>query len=122
MNKIKELCLCKQISQKQLAALMGVTQPTISDWWSNKTQPKGERLTKLSEILQEPISVFMGFSDPKENAVENLGKTKEPISEDRLKEENVIMLSQLTPSEVQRVLDFVAGLKAARADGDSRQE
>ena len=47
MNTVKKLCLERDITQKQLAAAIGVSQPTVSDWINNKKDPSGARLEKL---------------------------------------------------------------------------
>jgi transcriptional regulator with XRE-family HTH domain len=65
MNKVKELCVRRGITQKQLAYSVGVSQPTVSDWFNNKTDPSGKRLEKLSEILGVSRAVIMGYdADP----------------------------------------------------------
>lgn len=63
MNRIKELCVRKGIEQKELAIIVGVSQPTVSDWFNNKKNPKGKNLAKLSEILDVPRAVIMGYED-----------------------------------------------------------
>ena len=61
MNRIKELCFQRNIEQKELAILIGVTQPTVSDWFNNKKNPKGKNLAKLAEVLGVSRSVIMGY-------------------------------------------------------------
>ena len=51
MNRVKELCDRKGILQKELAISIGVSRPTVSDWWNKKKDPRGERLTKLSDYF-----------------------------------------------------------------------
>lgn len=66
MNRIKELCIQKGIEQKQLAMMVGVSQPTVSDWFNNKKNPRGERLDKLAEILNVSRAFLLGYSDDEE--------------------------------------------------------
>lgn len=61
MNKVKELCARKDISQKELAALVGVSQPTVSEWFTNKKNPRGERLEKLSRVFGVSKAEIMGY-------------------------------------------------------------
>ena len=63
MNNVKKLCVRKGIEQKELSILVGVSQPTVSDWFNNKKNPSGKRLEKLSEILGASRSVILGY-DP----------------------------------------------------------
>lgn len=65
MNIVKELCIRRGITQKELALTIGVSQPTASDWFNNKTDPSGERLEKLSEVLGVSRAVILGYdNDP----------------------------------------------------------
>jgi len=41
----------KGYSQKELAELMGVSQPTVCDWETGKKNPAGKNLKKLSTLL-----------------------------------------------------------------------
>lgn len=39
------------LSQKRLAELLGVSQPTVSDWESGRKNPTLDNLTKIAELL-----------------------------------------------------------------------
>ena len=52
-----------------------------------------------------------GFDVPKN---EETYEKEKPIHEDELDNELLSLLSDLTPAEIVRVVDFVSGLKAAR--------
>jgi transcriptional regulator with XRE-family HTH domain len=62
MNIIRELRKKKGIQQKELAIEMGVSQPTVSDWESGKSDPSGERLKKLAEYFEVDEMVILGKS------------------------------------------------------------
>lgn len=65
MNRIKELCVRRGIDQKQVALRIGVSQPTVSDWFNQKKNPRDERLEKLCDMLNVSESVIFGYeSDP----------------------------------------------------------
>lgn len=51
MNIVKELRKKAGIQQKELALSIGVAQPTVSEWESNKKDPSGERLKRLAEYF-----------------------------------------------------------------------
>lgn len=85
------------ITQKQVAIHLGVSQPSVSDWFNNKSNPSGERLDKLADLLGVSRSIILGY-DPlpgdalqKGNAqgeeVEILFLTREgkPISKEKRK-------------------------------------
>lgn len=60
MNIVKELRKKKGIQQKELAIIVGVAQPTVSDWEANKKDPSGERLQKLAEYFGVDELVILG--------------------------------------------------------------
>lgn len=66
MNNVKELCIRRGIEQKELSILVGVSQPTVSDWFNQKKNPSGKRLDKLSEVLGVSRSVILGYDDDPE--------------------------------------------------------
>lgn len=48
---LKEIIKVKGVKQKWLAAKLGVSEVTVSNWCSGKTIPTEENYEKLSEIL-----------------------------------------------------------------------
>lgn len=60
LNIIKELRKKKGIQQKELALVIGVAQPTVSEWESGKKDPSGDRLRKLSEYFEVDELVILG--------------------------------------------------------------
>lgn len=63
MNKVKELCVRRGIDPKEIVYLVGVSQPTVSDWFNQKKNPSGKRLERLSEVLGVSRSVILGYDD-----------------------------------------------------------
>lgn len=64
MNIVKELRKAAGMQQKELAVVIGVTQPTISEWEHGKKDPSGERLQKLSEVFNVSPMTILGASVP----------------------------------------------------------
>ena len=60
MNIVKELRKKAGMQQKELALTIGVAQPTVSEWESNKKDPSGDRLKKLSELFGVDELVILG--------------------------------------------------------------
>ena len=60
MNIVKELRKKYGIQQKELALIIGVAQPTVSEWETGKKDPSGERLKKLAEYFQTDELVILG--------------------------------------------------------------
>ena len=66
MNTIRQLCLERDITQKQLAAAIGVSQPTVSDWMNNKKDPSGARLARLAEYFGVRESDILSYNEKKQ--------------------------------------------------------
>ena len=60
MNIIRELRKKAGIGQKELASIIGVSIPTVSDWETGKKQPSKDRLHKLAEFFQVDELVILG--------------------------------------------------------------
>lgn len=60
MNIVRELRKRAGIQQKELALIVGVAQPTVSEWELNKKDPSGERLKKLAEFFGVDELVILG--------------------------------------------------------------
>ena len=91
------------MSQEQLAEAIGANRVTISKYENGDYLPSVPALERLADALH---------TTPEELSGRDPGIKKEaPASglDDRLVE----MLVNLSPDQVQRVMDFVAGMKAA---------
>lgn len=63
MNRVRELRKRAGMQQKELAILVGVSKPTVSEWELNKKNPSGERLVKLTKIFGVDAGTILGY-DP----------------------------------------------------------
>lgn len=52
---LKELFKSKGVKQKWLAAKLGVSEVTVSNWVKEKSNPSTKHLEKLSIILDIPL-------------------------------------------------------------------
>ena len=66
-KRISKLRQDKNITQKDLASRLYVTDKTISSWESNRTEPSLEMLIKLSEVLECNASYLLYGDNSKEN-------------------------------------------------------
>ena len=105
MNIVKELCIRQGIVQKELASLVGVSQPTVSDWFNNKSDPSGKRLEKLSEIFGVSRATILGYDAPKPPAP--------PINPHTY-------YAQKFGDETQEIVDYFLALMASMPDEKSR--
>lgn len=104
-ERLKELRKTYNYSQQQLAIKLHLTQGAISQWENGLTEPAAEQLISIAEVYGISVDEVLGI------------KKKEPIKKEHanlgaLNDALIEMLLTLSPSEVQRVQDFVAGMKA----------
>lgn len=108
MNIVKELRKRAGLGQKEVAAMIGVAQPTVSDWENQKKDPSGERLEKLSEIF--------GVSKNEILQIVPLGKhDKHTITEEDIK--YALLGGDGTDEEYEEVKRYAAYVKANRNKG-----
>jgi transcriptional regulator with XRE-family HTH domain len=49
-------------TQLELAAMLGVSQPTISDWLSRNKRPRPEQCKRIAELSGKPLAdIFLEF-------------------------------------------------------------
>lgn len=63
MNRVKELMARYSKLQKEVAAVTGVSQPTVSEWVHQKKDPSGERLKALADLFGVSTGVILCY-DP----------------------------------------------------------
>ena len=107
MTKIKECRLQAGYSQKFVAMSLGVKSPSVSDWESGKTKPSMENLVALAALYNVTTDYLLGREEQTKNA-------PAPDPEAEAREQLVSLLMEYSPEEIQRIMDFAAGIKAAR--------
>lgn len=106
IEKRKEM----KLTQYALAKAAGISQSGLSTIESEKNSATIPTLQAIASVLQCSVSDLTGE------------EIKTPtVNDDGLDAVLVNLLADLSPSEVQRVVDFVAGLKAARTKDASPQ-
>ena len=61
--RVRDLRKARNMTMVELAELLEVSQPAISQWESGVTSPHRETLLELSKIFRTPVGVIMGESD-----------------------------------------------------------
>jgi len=118
-ERLKVLRKERGLTQVQLAQAIHVERSSVGKYEGNsKIVPSDDVKQRIAEYFDVSIDYLLGRTE-----VRNSWKSEKPTAQgDGLDEALVNLLVDLTPAEVQRVVDFVAGLKAARTKGASRQE
>lgn len=109
-DNIKHLRERFDLTQAQLGEIAGVSDKAVSTWEKGSNVPRMGAIQKIADY----------FNIPKSEIIEDQRESKKPIPEDELDNEIINLLQDLSPQEIARVVDFVAGLKAARAGEASR--
>jgi len=103
MNKVKELRERMGIQQKELAIMVGISRPTVSEWEHQKKDPSGERLFKLSQIFGVSTGYILGF--------ESGEKEKAPVTENDIKFALFNGLDGVTDEDYEEVKRYARYLK-----------
>lgn len=97
MNIVKDLRIRAGMQQKELALLVGVSRPTVSEWESGKKNPSGERLRKLTEIFGVDAGTILGYEMPeiliRNSAVSFRGSVPKESQDHTPKTEEAIFIS-----------------------------
>ena len=61
--KLKELRTEKNLSQKELAELLNVSQRSISNWENGEREPNFEMLVAIAQFFEVTTDYLLGISD-----------------------------------------------------------
>lgn len=118
-ERLTELCYGSGQTDSELAKVLGISKQTLSAWKCGTRSPKGPTIETIARHFEVPVDWLMGFDVPRVAAEYEKEK---PTPEDELDSELISLLSDLSPEETVRVVDFVSGLKAARGAKASRSK
>ena len=105
MNIIRELRKRAGMQQKELAADVGVSVATVSDWETGKKEPTGDRLKRLSEIFDVDALVILGVVPPPG------GQPEQPPAPKTLEARIVSFgMDQLPEEERQKILNVLQAM------------
>ena len=92
-------------TQEHVAECVGITYVTLSRYENGQRMPKMNILARLADHYGVSVDELIGRDEPETK--------KEPATAGGLDDRLVEMLVSLSPDQVQRVQDFVAGMKAS---------
>ena len=113
MLRMRELRKARKMTMKQLGVILGLSESAISLYETGKNEPDIKTLQKTAEFFGVSLDYLLGNDTGSEQPDENDQQKKPPISGE-LDAALVDLLTGLSPSETQRVRDFVAGLVARK--------
>ncbi|MEU6229792.1 helix-turn-helix transcriptional regulator [Streptomyces sp. NPDC047042] len=63
-SRVRAVRRGKDLHQKELAAMVGVSAPTVARWESGQDFPKGEKLPAIAAALGQPLDVLFPHDGP----------------------------------------------------------
>lgn len=109
-KRLEELMYEYRYNKTQLAKRLGLSPATVHRWFSRDSMPGYETIEELAALFHVDERFLRGAIDqPIPN--ELTGDLPEENKEDELDKELVRLIRGLTPAQMQRVKDFVSGLK-----------
>lgn len=112
MNRLKELRIEANLTQGAFGEKFNASQNTVSNWENGNRRIDNEHLIEFASYFDVSVDYLLGRTEERKPTAQGGGPDEKLVN----------LLADLSPEEAQRVEDFVAGLKAARTIGASRQE
>lgn len=106
-DRLKAIRKKRGYSQQQMAQKLHLTQGAISQWENGLTVPAADQLLSLAEVFGVSVDEILRDEQPEEKNAKKEAPTGEALDNKLIE-----MLTSLTPDQVQRVMDFVAGMQA----------
>lgn len=119
MNRLKQLRVEADLTQAEFGRKFNASQNTVSNWENGNRRIDNEHLIEFAAFFDVSVDYLLGRTEESNSGT---NKKQPTANGDGLDEQLVNLLVSLSPSEVRRVEDFVAGLIAARGDGVSHQD
>jgi len=129
MNIVKALRKKAGLQQKELAYMVDVSRPTVSEWENNKKDPSGERLKKLAQVFGVDELVILGVVPPDVGKQKDTPADRPPGLNDFLIEllvnspddrrQAILDFLKLPEEQAQRVIGYLAATKETAAAAPS---
>lgn len=113
--RLKELRTSRGYTQEIVASFLDITRAAYTNLENGKRQCDIATLLRLADYYGVTLDYLLGRTDNPASSAPSAETKKQPAAQGgELDEQLVSMLMDLSPADVQRVLDFVAGMQAAR--------
>ena len=118
MNRIRDARKAKGLTMKVLGQRIGVAESTVSMYENGKREPDHATLIKIANTLEVSVDYLLCQTEEPQEKKEVQQSEIPGLPDDDLIE----IIANLTQHDVQRVRDFVEGLKAAREAQPSQNQ
>lgn len=112
-DRLELLLYEHRMNRSQLARKVGVSVSTVHRWFARGSVPGLETVSQIADIFDVDIKWLLGEQEDRKlvaSVPEVIAET-ETKKEDELDEELVRLIKGLTPAQIQRVRDFLSGLR-----------
>ena len=107
MNNFKKCRELTGMTQKEAAIILKVSVQAVSFWETGDRMPSYENLLQMADLYNVTTDELLGRAETNH-------EQKKPIGNADRRETVINLLVGLSEKDIQRVRDFVAGLKAAQ--------
>lgn len=116
-DRLSYLLYKYSVNKSELARKLGLAVSTVHRWFNEDRTPTYDTIQKLADMFDVPVEWLAGKTDmiDQEEIFDPSTMLVDPnpdaIKEDDLDEEIVRLIRGLNPQQMQRVRDFLAGLR-----------
>ena len=102
-GSIRNCRMSRGYNQGELAELASLNRVTVAKYEEGKVEPGAKALIRLADALDVSLDILIGR------------KTGEKVATTLVLDKRIVdTMTTLSPQEIQRVLDFVAGMKVQK--------
>ena len=132
MNIVGRLLDERNMSQKELAEALGISQPSVCAWVSQKSDPKGVNARKIAELFgvdrdsivikeaQAPPSPASGLTEADLEKIANLVQAGQPSAAPRTVEARIVSfgMDKLPAETRELILGMIRGMFANKPEAE----
>ena len=110
-NRLKELLVEKNMTQKELSDQTGITPSSISDWLRGKYEAKQDKIDIIATALNVSQAYLMGYDVPKVNKTKKSTNESNQHSDLTINQERIIELfSELNEEGQEKSIAYTQDL------------
>jgi transcriptional regulator with XRE-family HTH domain len=101
-KRIKELRILNNLTQKELAELLGISYSAVGQWESGRNTPTAKMLEKIADILKTDVNYLLGTETVQQSLLEKR------LIQAGLKDK----LNNLTPEQCDILISIIKNFKS----------
>ena len=117
--RLKELRKRDNLTQRQLAKIVGYEQTIISMWENGTREPGNETLIKMADYFNVTVDFLLG-RDFEEKKEPEILQVQEELSEEQI--ECIELIKQLNERDVLKLLGYAENLKTQESERKAKKD